>query len=154
MAWIFDLTAAWLNVTAHPAFPPIPRDLNLPYLHALVTCVERLDASLGLHTVHAQQKGTLLDGTWRALQSNLRLGGASRRFSTAFIDEPLAKLRTDALGHQLKLASKTAGAKANQAANGEPKPQGPAHSGASSNKTWKANQRRPQGGRTPPPTAT
>ena len=53
VAWIFDLTAAWLNITAHPAFLPILQDLNLPYLHTLVTCVERLDATLGLHTVHA-----------------------------------------------------------------------------------------------------
>ena len=72
----------------------------------------------------------------------------------AFIDEPLAKLRTDALGHQLKLASKTAGAKANRATNGEAKPQGPAHSSASGTKTWKANQRRNQGGPASPPAAT
>ena len=147
VSWIFDLTAAWIHVTAHPAFPPVLRDVNLPYLHALVTCVERLDASLRLHQVHADQKGTLLDGTWRALQSNLRLGGASRRFSTAFIDEPLAKLRTDALGHQLKLASKTAGAKANRAATGDPKPQGTGQPGHSGGKPWKGGPKaRPSGG--------
>lgn len=153
VAWIFDLTAAWLHLTAHPDLPPEIRAINLPYLHALVTCVERLDASLSLHQVHADQKGTLLDGTWRALQSNLRLGGAYRRFSTAFIDEPLAKLRTDALGHQLKLASKTAGAKANRATTSEAKPQGPAQSGGGSGKAWRGGQRRTQGGSTTPSTA-
>ena len=137
-------------MTAHPALPPEIRAINLPYLHALVTCVERLDATLSLHQVHADQKGTLLDGTWRALQSNLRLGGASRRFSTAFIDEPLAKLRTDALGHQLKLASKTAGAKANRAATGDPKPPIPAQSGNASGKSWRGGQKRNQGGSTTP----
>ena len=145
VSWIFDLAAAWVHITAHPSFPPELRDVNLPYLHALVTCVERLDASLRLHQVHADQKGTLLDSTWHALQSNLRLGGASRRFSTAFIDEPLAKLRTEALGHQLKLASKTAGAKANRATSGDPKPQGTPPSGPSSSKTWKGGQKNRQG---------
>ena len=111
VAWLFDLTAAWIDFAAHPAFPADVRDALLPYLHAQVTITTRLQSLIRLQQVHGEHKGTSLDGLWKALQTNVRLGAVHRRFYNPFIDEPLEHIRKEVLNQQLKLATKSAAAK-------------------------------------------
>ena len=111
VAWLFDLTAAWIDFAAHPDFPPDFRAALLPYLHAQVTITARLQSLIRLQQVHGEHKGTSLDGLWKALQANVRLGAVHRRFYDPFIDEPLEHIRKEVLNQQLKLATKSAAAK-------------------------------------------
>ena len=110
-AWGFDLTAAFVDLVAHPDLPPNIRDLLLPYVYGYVQLAEAESNQLRLHHVHAEHKGTGLEGSWRAIQANLRLTGGSQGFQTDAVDGLLLRMRTELLNQEVKLATKTAAAR-------------------------------------------
>ena len=107
MSWLFDLTAAFVDLVAHPSLPPSIRDLLLPYVYGYVDLCESTTNHLRLHHVHAEHKGTGLEGSWRALQAQIRLGSSEQGFTTDVIDGTLSAIRKELLNQELKHATKT-----------------------------------------------
>ena len=89
-----NLNAAFVDLVAHLDLPPHIHDLLLPYVYGYVQLAEAESNQLRLHHVHAEHKGTGLEGSWRAIQANLRLTGGSRGFQTDAVDGLLLRMRT------------------------------------------------------------
>ena len=65
--------------------------------------------------MHAFHKGTGLDGSWRALQAQIRLAsGSAQGYTTAEIDGTLERMQHELFNQELKLATKSAAARRNQ----------------------------------------
>ena len=108
VSWLFDTTAAFLEIAAHPELPPSVRDFILPYLYSYVEVTEALHDQLSLQRIHARHKGSGLEGSWRAIQAEIRLADRGLRFGTARVDGTLERMRKELLTQELKHATKAA----------------------------------------------
>ena len=108
MSWLFDTVAAFVDVSAHPDLPPSVRDFILPYLYSLVEVTEAFHDQLSLQRIHAKHKGSGLEGSWRAIQAEIRLADRGLRFGTTRVDGTLERMRKELLTQELKHATKSA----------------------------------------------
>ena len=149
VAWQFDYTAAFVDLVAHPSLPPSIRDLLLPYVYASVAITERQVDQLRLHQVHAKHRGTGLEGSWRALQAQIRLSEPEGGFTTEVIDGTLGAIRKELLTQEVKLATKAAAAQ--RAARSTGGNSAGTSGGNSSSQFSKKGKRRGQPHAAPPP---
>lgn len=110
-SWGFDLTASFVDLAAHPDLPPQIRDLILPYVYGYVQLAEAESNQVRLHQIHAAHKGTGLEGSWRAIQAQIRLTGGEQGFRSDAVDGTLQRMRTELLNQEVKLATKNAAAR-------------------------------------------
>lgn len=132
VSWLFDSVAGIVELLAHPHLPSHIRDLFLPYLYAQVQIVGAQHSLLALQRIHAHQKGTGLEGSWRALQAGIRANALDSRFKTDEIDGALEKFKKELFTQELKLTTKHAAARRTQSASSSgaaPAPSNPAGRG-------------------------
>ena len=144
VSWLFDVTAAIVDLSAHPDLSRPVRDLLLPYVYALVEVAEAQHDQLSLQQVHAKHKGTGLEGSWRAIQAEIRLADRNQRFVTSSVHGTLDRLRKELLTQEIKFATKSA---ASRRANSAPQ------TGASSSNGGRADKRSRGQASTPKPSA-
>jgi hypothetical protein len=132
VSWLFDATAAFVDVAAHPDLPASVRDFLLPYLYTYVEVTEALHDQLALQRIHAKHKGSGLEGSWRAIQAEIRLADRGQRFSTSRVDGTLERMRKELLTQELKHVTKTAAARK---ATSSQNPGGPSSTAAKPNKS-------------------
>jgi hypothetical protein len=132
VAWLFDTTAAFVSILAHPELPGPVRAFVLPYVFSLVEVTEAFHNQLSLQRIHAQHKGSGLEGSWRAIQAEIRLGGRNQRFDTPQVNGTLDRLRKELLTQEIKYATKSAASK--RAPSAQPAGAGASTSGQKTNK--------------------
>ena len=64
VSWLFNTTAAFVEVAAHPDLLPSVRDFIFPYLYSYVEVTEALHDQLSLQPIHAKHKGLCCGATW------------------------------------------------------------------------------------------
>ena len=132
VSWLFDITAAFVGILAHPELPGPVRAFVLPYVYALVEVTGAFHNQLSLQRIHAEHKGGGLEGSWRAIQAEIRLGARGHQFSTPEVDGTLDRLRKELLTQEIKFASKNAASKRSTPA--QPSAAAPTTSGTKSGK--------------------
>ena len=102
------MTAALVDLSAHPDLSKPVRDLLLPYVYTFVEIVEAQHDQLSLQQIHAKHKGTALKGFWWAIQAEIRLVNRNQRFVTSSVQGTLDRLRKELLTQKIKFATKSA----------------------------------------------
>ena len=143
VSWLFDATAALVDLAAHPDLSKPVRDLLLPYVYTLVEIAEAQHDQLSLQQVHAKHKGTGLEGSRRAIQAEIRLADRNQRFVTSSVHGTLDRLRKELLTQEIKFTTKSAASKRSQATQ-------PSGAGASSSGRTTKNSRGHSTGPKPP----
>ena len=108
VSWLFDATAALVDLSAHPDLSKPVRDLLLPYIYTFVEVTEAVHDQLSLQQIHAKHKGTGLEGSWRAIQAEIRLADRNQRLVTSSVHGTLDRLRKELLTQEIKFATKSA----------------------------------------------
>ena len=111
VSWLFDATAALVDLSAHPDLSKPVRDLLLPYIYTFMEIAEAQHDQLSLQQVHAKHKGTGLEGSWRAIQAEIRLANHNQRFVTSSVHGTLDRLCKELLTQEIKFATKSAASK-------------------------------------------
>ena len=93
---------------AHPDLSKPIRDPPLPYVYTLVEVAKAQHDQLSLQQIHAKHKGTGLEGSWRAIQAEIRLADRNQRFTTSSVHGTLDRLRKELLTQEIKFATKSA----------------------------------------------
>ena len=62
---------------------------------------------LCIHWVHGQHQGTALEGTWRALLTQVRLQANQSRYQPEIITDTLQRIDKELLAQQLKESTKS-----------------------------------------------
>lgn len=115
VSWLFDLVAGLVQLTAHPSTPAPFRDALFPFVYGFGAVLEQTITLIKIHEVHGQHAGTPLDGTWRALQTQIRLQGTSSTYSGEVVADTLDRIHKDLLTQQLKAVAKNEASRTNAA---------------------------------------
>ena len=104
---LYDLVANLVQILGHEQTPEAFRQGLFPQLYNLCGLLEHQVALLRVHTVHAKHQGTALEGTWKALLTQIRLQANQSTFQPGIIEETLEKIDKELLTQQLKEATKS-----------------------------------------------
>ena len=104
---MFDLTVRLAQLLYHPATQHGVRDALFPFLFGYAQLLEQQLSLLRIHWVHGQHQGTALEGTWRALLTQVRLQANQSRYQPEIITDTLQCIDKELLAQQLKESTKS-----------------------------------------------
>ena len=121
MSWLFDTVAGLVQLSAHPDTPALFRDALFPFVYALGAILEQEITLVKIHEVHGEHVGTPLEGTWKALQTQIRLQGTTSAYNGELVTETLDRIHKDLLTQQLKAVAKSEAGRAGSTSRRAPR---------------------------------
>ena len=103
----FDLTVRLAQLLGHPGTHDAVRNVLFPFVFGYAQLLEQQLSFLRIHTVHGQHIGTALDGTWKALLTQVRLQANRSRYQPELITETLQRIDKELLTQRLKESTKS-----------------------------------------------
>ena len=107
VSFLFDLTVRLAQLLYHPATHAAVRDALFPFVFGQAQLLEQQISLLRIHSVQGQHIGTALDGTWRALLTQVRLQANQSKYQPEIISDTLQRIDKELLAQQLKESTKS-----------------------------------------------
>ena len=97
VSWLYDLVAHFCQLIVHPQTLPAVREVLFPYFHGFASILELQLSLIQIHSVHGEHHGTALDGTWKALQTQIRLQATTNQYRPGLLTDTLDRINKELL---------------------------------------------------------